>query len=316
MEKKRNGLLEVYRLFFCFWVMYFHDFLFLGKTGDFSGGYLGVEFFFILSGFFLMRSMRKFKDERIMEGVKKLVGSRLKTMAMPLLVCIPFNLICATIFFLDDFIYSFGFSICYLWYILYLVIGIVIFYLLYRWIKQEKGFIIVLNVLAVAMCAVHFSIGSKYDYYAHYSLFGVRMLWTMSVGMLLSYVPQKALKWKNFNVYTLLIPIVVAVLFYLAYIPKTYGLHFVMVVLFVCLIYISSTVNVGGKFFDYIGKLSVRMYIYMALLCMLSLFGLVDYRILFLIDLVVSNLDLWLSKYYQKWPLFQKMWQMKGACTR
>ena len=306
MEKKRNGLLEIYRLFFCFWVMYYHDFLFLGKTGDFSGGYLGVEFFFILSGFFLMRSMRKVKDEPMMKGIKKLVGSRFKTMAMPLLVVIPFNLICATIFFFNDFIYSFGFSICYLWYVWYLLMGIAVFYLLYRLVKKEKWFVVLLSVLAVLMCALHFAIGAKYDYYAHYSLFGVRTLWTMSVGILLSYIPQKALKWKNFNLYILFIPILFGVIFYLAYIPKTYALHFLIVVLFVVLIYISRTVNVGGRFFDYIGKLSVRMYIYMALLCILTLFGLEDCRILFVIDFVLANLDLYLSKYYEKWKLFKK----------
>lgn len=48
---KRNTLLELWRFFFCVAVLAFH---FFSKKGSelFHGGYLGVEFFFIVSGYF------------------------------------------------------------------------------------------------------------------------------------------------------------------------------------------------------------------------------------------------------------------------
>ena len=306
MEKKRNGLVEIYRLFFCVWVMYYHN-VFLYREGrDFSCGYLGVEFFFVLSGFFLIGSMRKCKDQPLMKGAGRIVGSRFKTMAMPIIVVVPFNLICTAIFFWDNFYEIFVYAYSYLWFVYYLLIAVFVFYLIYRWIKNEKGFFIFLVLFGLISCIVHFQIGAAIDDYSIWFLYPLRTAWTMSLGMLMSYIPQKPWKWKNFNFYILFIPILFGVIFYLAYLPKTYTTRFVIVFLSAVLIYISLTVNVSGKFFTYVGKLSVRMYIYSAVLCILDSFGLEDCRILFLIDFVLANVDLYLSRYYEKWKLFKK----------
>ena len=56
VKTQRNGLIELYRFLFALWVVYYHSF-FVVKTNQFNHGYIAVEFFFILSGFYLLRSI-------------------------------------------------------------------------------------------------------------------------------------------------------------------------------------------------------------------------------------------------------------------
>ena len=44
MEKRRNGLLEIYRFILCFWPMYHHNFFFFTKGDKFSLAELAVDF--------------------------------------------------------------------------------------------------------------------------------------------------------------------------------------------------------------------------------------------------------------------------------
>ncbi len=56
---QRNAFIDLLRLLFCIFVCLFH----YKKKLHFGGGYLGVDFFFILSGFFLMRSFEGKRGE-------------------------------------------------------------------------------------------------------------------------------------------------------------------------------------------------------------------------------------------------------------
>ena len=67
-KKRGNGLIELYRFMFCMAVLFFHaEKYFLGEPGKlgafkpyfFVHGAVGVEFFFVCTGFFLARSIRK-----------------------------------------------------------------------------------------------------------------------------------------------------------------------------------------------------------------------------------------------------------------
>lgn len=61
---KRNGLIEAYRFLFACVIVIFHGAWIGGgnRFAAFGGGYLGVEFFFILSGYFLMRQLDRTPD--------------------------------------------------------------------------------------------------------------------------------------------------------------------------------------------------------------------------------------------------------------
>ncbi len=59
---KRNNALEFYRFVFIVFIFFMHFRSYGGFEGDknyFAAGYLGVEYFFILSGFFMMQKIKK-----------------------------------------------------------------------------------------------------------------------------------------------------------------------------------------------------------------------------------------------------------------
>ena len=67
-KKRGNGVIELYRFMFCMAILFFHaEKYFLGEPGKlgafkpyfFVHGAVGVEFFFVCTGFFLARSIKK-----------------------------------------------------------------------------------------------------------------------------------------------------------------------------------------------------------------------------------------------------------------
>ena len=79
-----------------------------------------------------------------------------------------------------------------------------------------------------------------------------------------------------------------------------------MIFLFGALMYFSSHIPLGGGAFDLIGKLSVRMYLYMAFITMLRILGLTNYRILFIIDITLAAMDLIITYYKGKYLELKK----------
>lgn len=66
MNKSKNLVIELYRfLFTCIiYIYHFRTYSEIQKMkGNFSGGYLGVEFFFLISGFYLMKSITKKRNQ-------------------------------------------------------------------------------------------------------------------------------------------------------------------------------------------------------------------------------------------------------------
>ena len=303
MEKKRNGLLELYRLFFCFWVMHHHDFFFFENKGGFTNAPLAVDFFFLLSGFFLLGSMRKSKEEKPFSSMVKLVWSRLKPISFAIIFCAIFNLICISLFIRSDLIDVLFEIFRYWWYVLYMSIAIGALYLLYRLVKKEKVFAIALAVIALCMGVFHYALEEK-DFFIYEFTFGARAFGLLSLGMLLSYIPK--FKTKVFNVNILFVLVLAAVLFYLAYNEKDYWISMGMIGLFALAIYCTSNISFGGKVFDVIGQMSARMYVYMAFVSMLDVMGLDNYRLLFVIDVALSAMDLLLNRYYNKYKALQK----------
>ena len=129
-------------------------------------------------------------------------------------------------------------------------------------------------------------------------VFFTRTLGCTSLGILLSYVPK--LKIKKFNPSIPAVVILLPTIIYLYYNDKTFVLCLVILALFAALVYFSSHISVGGRAFDILGKLSVRMYLYMALLRMLRDRGLTDNRILFFIDIGMAIIDLTVTHFVQK----------------
>ena len=304
MQKKRNGLLELYRLFFCFWVMHHHEFFFFKNTGkSFSVAPLAVDFFFILSGFFLLSSMRKLREEKPLVGAGKLMWSRLKPISFALFFAAAFNAICMALFIRENILGVLFTNFCYWWYLLYMTLAIGVLYLVFRWIKSEKGYAIFLAVLALTMGVFHYAM-ENHGFFIYEFTFVARAFGCLALGILCSYIP----KWKpkKFNFSVLFVLVLVPVTGYLAYAPKDYWISLGMIGLFVALVYFTSNVNAGGKVFDVVGQLSARMYVYMSFVSMLHVLGLVHDRLLFVIDVSLATVDLLLCYYHRKFKELQR----------
>jgi hypothetical protein len=108
----------------------------------------------------------------------------------------------------------------------------------------------------------------------------------------------------------LAIALLIPSLFYLAYAIKTFFVGLAMIFMFGALMYFSSHISLGGKVFDLIGQLSVRVYLYMAFITMFRILGLTNNRILFIIDVTIASMDLVVCYYRNKYLDLKKKIQI------
>ena len=304
MNNKRNGLLEIYRFILCFWPMYHHGFFFFERDyGKFTVAELTVDCFFVLSGFFLMRAMQREKDSPVFKGLLNIMFGRVKPMALTMCFIAAFNLVCILLFIRADYLDVLFNLFKYWWFVLYLVIGIGLLYLVYRLVKSEKRFIVFLVILTAAMATLQYLVVEK-DMFINELVFVARTLACVPVGILISYIP--AYKPKKFNIGIPIVAFLIPLMLYIAYIEKTFMMRILMIAMFCALIYFSCSINVGGPVFDLIGKLSVRMYLYMAFVTMLEILGLTHHRILFVIDVALASMDLIVDYYRQKYKALKR----------
>ena len=307
MEKKRNGLFEVYRFILCFMPLYYHNFFFLKRNYDiFEVPELTVDFFFMLSGFFLMQSMRRLKDEKILQGMWKIMFGRVKPMLFTMCFISAFNLVCILIFIREDYLGTLFNLFKYWWFVLYLTVGIGLLYLVYRLLKNEKLFIVFLIVLAIAMGGLHYAVVEQGKFISELVFF-TRALGCIPVGILVSYIPAwNKLKSKKFNHSILFVTVLLPLILYLYYNKKNFAICIALILMFGALMYFTSHISLGGKVFDLLGKLSVRMYLYMAFLTMFRILGLTENKILFVLNVAIAGLDLALTYYRDKYLAMKK----------
>ena len=305
MAKKRNGLLEIYRLLFCCWVLYYHHFFFFkNEELIYREAYFAVEFFFILGGAFLLGSMKKLDGASFWKGCGKVLWGRLKPLASTLSVVFCFNLTGAIIqtckngFNFQTYIVD---TWCYLWFLPFLFFGIFAMYVLYRLVKNKVAYFITLGVLVIAGYYVEFFIPIDYNNLWHQlGLSIARALGGVSLGILLSRIPRLKLTWKKINFNYFIIPIVLGLIAWTAYEPKNAWVRCGIILLHATLIYFTLNTNCGGKGFDFIGALTMRMYIYMAILCMLRVFNVTYHRLMFFLDLALALTDIAVFYYLPK----------------
>ena len=299
MTKKRNGLLEIYRLILCFWPMYHHGFFFFERDhGVFTEAQLTVDFFFVLSGLFLIRGFERLKEEKIFSGAGKIMLQRIKPMSFTLCFLISFGLVCTLLFIKDNHINTLFEIFKYWWYVLYMVITVGIYFIAYRLIKNKKIFALVLLLIVVVMCIIHYqaAVKGRIDYIFTYI---VKSFGCIALGMLLSYIP--VIKPKKFNFNIPLVIILFAALIFLCYGQKTYNLCVVMILMFCALVYFSLGISVEGRIFELMGKLSLRMYLYMSFATVLYYLGITNHRQLFVIDVFLAVADLILDEYRNRY---------------
>ena len=297
--KRRNGLLEIYRLILCFWPMYYHHFFFTERDySRFTVAELSVDFFYVLSGFFLIQSMKKKSEESTFMGMLKMMYGRLRPMLFSICFISGFSLICVGLFVESDYLNTLFEIFKYWWFVLYLVIAVGVFYLLYRLVKNKAVFGVIMFILSLSMGIFHYHLAVR-GFFIFEFTFVARTLGCIALGVLVSYIP--AIKNKRLLISIPVVAVLFVALMYHAYSEKSYNMCIVMIVMFAFLVYFSSNIPVGGRVFDIMGKLGMRIYLYLPFITVIYYLGITHHRILFVLDITLAVLDLILDSYRTKY---------------
>ena len=127
-QSGKNGLIELFRFLCSVWVAYFHGF-FPVLSDKFNGENISVDFFFMVSGFFFLKSMEKYKERPISEGVISIFWGRTKRFIVPLAIA-ALSVLCCNIMFPMDF--GFNWPLSFLWFFAGQFVYLTLFYFLIR----------------------------------------------------------------------------------------------------------------------------------------------------------------------------------------
>ena len=266
----RNSLLELYRFLFAMWVVWYHGY-FLFSNQFFDDGYMAVEFFFILSGFYLLKNVNKYADQPFFVGLFKMIWGKVKPLGIPFIIGIVFII-------WQRVLAGVPILMGYLWYIPIMLLAFCMIYSLKRLIKKDLPFVLVLlAIMAINYVILYVPIIEK---------FGVsRGLGAVSIGVLISLIPKKVFKIKNFNLNAVITLVIFLTVFLLAYIPEEHMIsEYLSVLLFLpALIYFTSTLKVNYKFFNFLGSCSFLLYVYQCVLKIIKAYFSIEQFWLFII---------------------------------
>lgn len=267
-KKEKNALIELYRFFFALWVVYYHGFFFM-KNQFFNHGYISVEFFFILSGYYLIKSIDKFKDMPLLKGVSKFCLKRVKSLGLPFAISLIF-----VVWYMiwEGQITMLG----YMWYIPFMLLAFIVIFILRKYIKSDKWFILTLTSIVIVSYLVLYL-----PLLEGWGLF--RALGGVSLGVIVSFIPKPKFKWQSL---TLIISLLLFLLvLYLAYLPKAnlVSEYFLVLLILPALIYFSGATNVKNKAFVFLGSLSFGLYAYQCVVRVVEIYFPLEMHWLFLL---------------------------------
>ena len=259
---KKNSLIEFCRFFFAMNIVKNHGYFpYQGKY--FSPGRISVEFFFILSGFLLRRSIDKYINLPYFKGLFLMLKNKVLAMGIPLFVALvmhlPYKIITGSAPWWD--ITDWG----YLWYVFDMLVIDVFYFTIRKFVRNEKWFFAIVAVIFVTASVLHaiprfFATG------------WFRAIGMMSLGVLLSYIPPIKIK----KPLLLLIPLLVVwgyvlriMLFDFTFIEE----EILDLLIFPSLIYLSFQMPIHCKVLNYLGALSFGLYAYQTVARLMYILG-------------------------------------------
>ena len=267
------------RFLFALWVLYYHDYV--PYKGDLFGqGYLAVEFFFVLSGFFLMRSIDKFIQKPKNGDLFSFLKHRFKSIVVPFIVGEIFVLI-----------YSFGFEISYnlffgyLWYIRDLFIAMTCIFLLRKYIKNPKIFYVILASASVISFFGFFLLsvlawpGGPF-----------RSIAAIPLGIFAALIPPITTKRKTSAIIPLVGLIISALgcISVIALPDKNLLLSYILVIIgYPSLIYFVNQIHFSNRILDWLGSLSFPIYAFQCILRVIEACGFKNNTWLFIILVIL-----------------------------
>lgn len=260
--KKRNSLIEFYRFFFAMNVVKNHGY-FPYQGSYFTPGRISVEFFFVLSGWFLFKGIEKYMNLPFWKGLFSLIKNKLFVLGIPLVVGLIFNIPYKIIVGAENWwdISIWG----YLWYVHDMFMVFIFYYTIRRFVKNNNWFIIItasVFVLSVILHSIPFFF--SWGYFRAFS--------AMSCGILISFIPQIKMRRK----WILWIPLSCVML----YILKIFLFNFTFVeeeildyLLYPALIYLTFQFDISNAVLNYLGALSFGLYAYQSIPRLINILG-------------------------------------------
>lgn len=281
IKKEKNSLIELCRFLFALWVLYYHSYVPF-KNENWSNGYLAVEFFFVLSGFYLVRSLDKYASMPTQKGLSKFLVHRFSAISVPFLIneifVVYYNLCSKP---------SYNFLFGYLWYIRDLFIAMAVIFLLRRFIKNETVFYIVLSIASLTSLFAFMRLpvvawpGGPF-----------RSVASIPIGMIAALIPKIAIK-KDGKKNSILPTILVATglltsaisCLSIAYSDeKSLFIKYLLVlIVYPAIIYFASCIRFNNGFLNWLGSLSFPIYAFQCPLRILEHYGVKDKMTLFII---------------------------------
>lgn len=286
-KTSKNSLIELMRFLFALWVLYYHHYV-PYKCDLFSDGYLAVEFFFVLSGFFLVRSIDKYTSMPAREGFFGFLKHRFMTIALPFVIGEVFVFAYVFLFGIPEYNILFG----YLWYIRDLFIAMAVIFLLRRIIKRDFWFYALLLCMSItAMFAF-----SRIPLLA-WPGGPFRSIAAMPLGMLAAIIPKLSLKKRDgeqnksatYLLAALGLLLVAAACIYVIVLPQKSMLLKCLLVMagYPLLLYFASCVKFNCKLFDWLGSLSFPIYAFQCIIRVIEGLGLRNNTYLFIILMLI-----------------------------
>ena len=244
--KKRNSLIEFYRFVFAINVVKNHGFFpYKGKL--FGPENLSVEFFFILSGWFIRSSFDKYINLPYFKGLFLMLKHKLVALGIPLLISlilwIPYRCLVES-----DVILG------YLWFIHDMFVVFIFYYTIRKIVRNEKVFFGITALLFIAASIFH-------AIPQFYSNGWFRAISAMSLGILISYIPSIKLK----HQWLLYIPLVFVWLYIGRMLFFDYSFieeEILNLAVFPALIYLTFQLSFHNRVLNYLGGISFGLYAY------------------------------------------------------
>ena len=260
-ESGKNGLIELFRFLCSIWVAYFHRFLPLIENNHFDGVNISVDFFFMVSGLFFLRSIEKYKEKPLLDGIRYIFVSKVKGIMVPLIIAALSVLWCNTMIALNS---GFNFPFSFLWFFLAQFAYLSIIYVIFKVTKRISTF----NLI----CAVIIGVTLSSCIFGNETLGRVvRGIGMIALGMFVAKIPKINIKSKGkmdsqkLNVIVNAIGFSVSAIafIYLAYLPEfaIWKLHVFLCIVCTSLLYFALSLPVHSKFLNLLGELSVFIYL-------------------------------------------------------
>ena len=254
-KDNKNGLIELIRFLCAVWVAYFHGF-FPVLSDKFNGAVVPVEVFFMISGYYFLKSIEKYKERPLGEGIVFIFWGRTKRFIVPLILAALCVLYCNIAFPWEFNGFNWPFS--FLWFFAAQFVFLSLFFLLIRKSKGRTAFNIACALIICISLSMHKVLTKEFDRVA-------RGPATLAIGMLLSQIPKIALKGKKRTLLINAIGFAVSAIafVYFAYLPgyEIWKLHLLIGLVGPAVLYFATALPVYSKFLNFLGESSVFIYL-------------------------------------------------------